>query len=282
MQVCLVCKSSSGRLIYKKSLKKCKACGFITANMEIDEKELFSIYNRNYFKGEEYLDYLRDKAVLQKNFSKRLDSLEIGEDPTVMVNALEIGCAYGFYGELFTARFKNSRFTGIDIVEEAIEHGRNNLELDLILGDYLKYYSPEVYSHVFMWDVIEHLSRPDLFIEKIARETRKGSELHITTGDIGAFLPRIQKQKWRMVHPPTHLHYFSGKTLTLLLEKNGFKVKKLMYKPVYRSVRQIFYSLFLLNRSNSDFRNQLFQRIPGNLFFPLNTYDIMHCVAVKE
>lgn len=282
MQECIVCKSYSGRLIYKNSLKKCNACGFITANMEIDEKELLTLYNRNYFKGEEYLDYVSDKAILQKNFSKRLDSLQINDDSAEKVNALEIGCAYGFFGELFTTRFKNVRFTGIDIVKEPIDHGRNKLGLNLVLDDYLKYNSPEVYSHVFMWDVIEHLPRPDLFIEKISMETRKGSELHITTGDIGAILPRIQKQKWRMIHPPTHLHYFSRKTLTLLLEKNGFQIKKIMYKPVYRSIKQIFYSLFLLKGSNSWFLTQIFNQIPGNWFFPINSYDIMYCIAVRK
>ncbi len=281
MHKCLVCLSLDYRLIYKNSLRKCNACGFVTANMEIGEEELISIYNKNYFKGEEYLDYLNDKAVLQKNFSQRIDKLKISED-IKEINALEIGCAYGFFGELFTDKYQKAKYRGIDIVKDAIGYGKKNLGLNLILDDYLSYNKTEEYSHVFMWDVIEHLPRPELFIEKISTETRKGSELHITTGDISAVLPRIQKGNWRMIHPPTHLHYFSRKSLTLLLENYGFEVQKVMYRPVYRSVKQVFYSLFLLNSEENEFRTKLFQKIPENLFFPLNTYDIMHCVAVKK
>lgn len=282
MQKCLVCHSSAYTLIYKDSLRRCDACGFITANMEIGEQELISLYNKNYFKGDEYLDYLKDKAVLQKNFAQRIDDLRINETGPHEINALEIGCAYGFFGEMFMAKYPNTCYRGIDIVKEAIEYGKNKLGLNLIQYDYLRYTEPEKYSHVFMWDVIEHLPHPDLFLEKISNEIRKGGELHITTGDIETFLPKIQKQNWRMIHPPTHLHYFSKKTLTMLLNNYGFEVEKIKYRPVYRSFKQTFYSLFLLNRKENGLSKQIFQKIPENLFFPLNTYDIMNCVAIKK
>ena len=55
----------------------------------------------------------------------------------------------------------------------------------------------------------------------------KGGKTYITTGDISAALPRFQKEKWRMIHPPSHLHYFSKKTLTLLLERYDLKVVRI-------------------------------------------------------
>ena len=85
-----------------------------------------------------------------------------------------------------------------------------------------------------------------------------------------------------MIHPPSHLHYFSKKTITQLLEKNHFEVKAVLYKPVYRSVKQIFYSLFLLNKPGTKLREAIFKRIPEKWFIPLNTYDIMHVIARKK
>lgn len=280
MQKCIVCNSTDIYGIYNDTLVKCNKCGMVSANMEIGEAELKAIYNSNYFKGEEYLDYVADKTVIQKNFSKRMKKITRVEDKKI--TALEIGCAYGFFGEIFTMRFKDGEYQGVDIVKEAIDYGKKNFDLDLILEDYLDHTFNKEFSHAFMWDVIEHLPDPDLFIQKISKEIMPLGELHITTGDMGGWLPRLQKNKWRMIHPPTHLHYFNKKSLSLLLEKNGFKVKKIYYQPVYRSVRQIYYSLFLLKQSEMGFRKKIFQYIPENWFIPINTYDIMHCVAVKK
>jgi 2-polyprenyl-3-methyl-5-hydroxy-6-metoxy-1,4-benzoquinol methylase len=282
MRKCIICDSTSHTLLYNDTLVKCNSCSFISANMEISDEELKVIYSENYFKGNEYLDYLSDKLAIQKNFSKRLKQIGIKNNSINTVNTLEIGCAYGFFGEVFTTAYKNVRFTGMDIVPEAIDYGKHTLGLDLRLQDYLSFPATDQYTHVFMWDVIEHLPRPDQFIEKIAKETSPGSELHITTGDIGALLPRFQKQKWRMIHPPSHLHYFSKSSITQLLEKNQFEVKTVLYKPVYRSVKQIFYSLFLLNKPGTKLRENIFKRIPEKWFVPLNTYDIMHVIAIKK
>jgi 2-polyprenyl-3-methyl-5-hydroxy-6-metoxy-1,4-benzoquinol methylase len=250
--------------------------------MEVNEKQLKAIYNENYFKGNEYFNYLADKPTIQKNFAKRLKQVHINPKSYSEINVLEIGCAYGFFGEVFIDNFKNAKYTGIDVVSEAVNYGKSELGLNLIFKDYLTFSTSEKYSHVFMWDVIEHLLRPDLFIEKISREILKEGELHITTGDISSFLPKIQKKNWRMIHPPSHLHYFTKKTIVLLLNNNGFGIKKITYNPVYRSIKQIFYSLFLLNKPSHGIIRKMFEIIPDRWFIPLNTYDIMHIVAVKR
>lgn len=282
MQKCIICASGRFTNIYNNTLIECNSCGFISANMEINEEQLKTIYNENYFRGYEYFDYVADKAVIQKNFGKRLKQINVNHKSFNKTNVLEIGCAYGFFGEVFTNNFKNAEYTGIDIVSHAINYGKFEFGLNLILVNYLTFSTLEKYSHVFMWDVIEHLSRPDLFIEKISREILKEGELHITTGDINAFLPKIQKRKWRMIHPPSHLHYFTKKSLILLLNNHGFDIKSVSYKPVFRSVKQIFYSLFLLNKPNRSFMEKMFEKIPESWFIPLNTYDIMHIIAVKR
>ncbi|MEA3443604.1 MAG: methyltransferase domain-containing protein [Bacteroidota bacterium] len=251
--------------------------------MEISEELLRKIYTKNYFHGEEYLDYLSDKHAIQKNFTKRVEQLKKQNNiEESNINALEIGCAYGFFGETFRNYFKDAAYLGIDIVAEAITYGKETLGLNLKLENYLDHLSVEKYTHIFMWDVIEHLHRPDLFIEKIAKEAYINSELYITTGDVGSMLSKMQKQKWRLIHPPSHLHYFSKKTIGLLLKKYGFEIESIKYKPVYRSLKQIFYSLFLLNNPDCLICRKIFNIIPEKLFFPLNTFDIMHIKAIKK
>ncbi len=51
-----------------------------------------------------------------------------------------------------------------------------------------------------------------------------GGHLFITTGDIDSFNARLRGAKWRQIHPPTHVNYFSKRTLALMLERLGFRV----------------------------------------------------------
>lgn len=278
MQKCIVCGSDKFEGMYDNTLLKCTSCGFVTANMSVSDEQLKEIYSENYFKGNAYSDYVADKLILQKNFSNRLDYINVNGK----VNALEIGCAYGFFGEVFIKKFEKAEYTGIDIASEAINYGKENLKLNLQEYDYLNFPPAEKYTHVFMWDVIEHLPRPDLFVQKISGEMSKGGELHITTGDIDAMLPKIQKNKWRMIHPPIHLHYFTKKSLSKLVTVSGFEVKNIRYEAVYRSIKQIFYSLFLFNKPKNSALEKIYKNISEGWFVPLNSFDIMHLIAVKK
>lgn len=279
---CLVCDTSDFKKIYNDTLLKCEHCGFVTANLQIDKKVLEKIYTENYFKGEEYVDYIRDKDILQTNFKNRLNSILKVVQKEEINNVLEIGCAYGFFAEVLNNRLKKGHYIGYDIVPEAIEYGKTILGQNVHSKDYLETKTAEKYSDVFMWDVIEHLPDPEKFIEKISMETAAGGRIYITTGDIERFVPRVQKAKWRMIHPPSHLHYFSKRTLSMLLKKNGYNVINVSYPPVSRSIHLIFYSLFMLRKQPSSFVKKIYDLIPKSWSIPLNTFDIMFVIAEKE
>jgi 2-polyprenyl-3-methyl-5-hydroxy-6-metoxy-1,4-benzoquinol methylase len=280
---CLVCGNSTFEKIYNETLLKCTSCGFVTANMNISEENLRNIYTENYFKGEEYADYLRDKNVLQRNFSRHLSFIISEIEIDKITNVLEIGSAYGFFAELFTNIVKSADFLGLDIAEEAIKYGQQTLKQNLKCEDYLVYPSPQKkYTDVFMWDVIEHLPSPEKVIEKISNEIEQDGRIFITTGDIDTLVPRIQKQNWRMIHPPSHLHYFSKKTISLLLERSGFDVTHVKYPSVSRSVKLIFYSLFILNKKQSKFKKKIYNLIPDKWYFLFNSFDIMFIIAQKN
>lgn len=132
-----------------------------------------------------------------------------------------------------------------------------------------------------MWDVIEHLERPDLFIAHIARLSRPGSLLYITTGDIGSPVARVRGRKWRMIHPPTHVHYFSRPTLERLLVNHGFRVVDVRTVGVARSFRQILYSILVLRMGRIKAYNALARLLPPTWGFTLNVFDIIQAVAEK-
>ena len=130
-----------------------------------------------------------------------------------------------------------------------------------------------------MWDTIEHLENPKEFIKKIYNDLDLGGHLFITTGDAGSLLAKIRRENWRIIHPPTHIFYFSKKTITKLLEQCGFRVVKISHPGVYRSLSQTYYSLFLLKRSGGQMKVEKIKKIDMPVYF--NTYDIMMIAAKK-
>lgn len=281
-KACLVCGHHAFLAIHRGTLLRCRHCGFTTANLDIGAQALEQVYTEKYFKGEEYEDYLRDKNVLQMNFRDRLQRISRVIGTKDMVNVLEIGCAYGFFAETLHQFLPSVSYTGYDVVPEAVAHARNVLHRNAICADYLEAAPDGAFSDVFLWDVIEHLPQPEAFIAKIASETRPGGRMYITTGDIGRLLPRLQGPRWRLIHPPSHLHYFTRSSLGRLLEKNGYEVVHVSYPPVRRSIKLIFYSLFMLRKRPSRSISNIYGRIPERWNIPLNTFDIMFVIARKR
>ena len=280
---CLICSGTQFTSLYEDTLMRCITCGFVTANINADEELLKSIYTENYFNGEEYLDYLNDKTAFDYNFKNKLRKITRLFPKESIQNVLEIGCAYGLFGNTLRSYIPSAQYKGIDVVPEPIAYGKTELKLDLILGDYLNSGPPtRLYTDVFMWDVIEHLKDPHEFLIKANKELELNGRIYITTGDIGALIPRIRKKKWRMIHPPSHLHYFSKKTIQDLLQRNGFEIVHISYPPLYRSLKQIYYSLFLLKRDKKrSIIESIYKRLPEKINIPFNTFDIMFVIAKK-
>ena len=259
-------------------LRRCPACGFVTAALDaaIDSRRL---YGSGYFSGEEYLDYRSDEAFFKRCFRSRLAEV-LARKPGGTL--LEIGAAYGFFLDLAKEHF---RVLGYEVNEEAARYAREKFGVDVRTEDFLACSADDMQGEVdatVMWDVIEHLERPDLYLARVAKLSRPGALLYITTGDIGSFVARWQGCRWRMIHPPTHVHYFNRETLSRLLADHGFRVLDIRAVGVARSVRQVLYSILVLRMQRPALYETCARLVPPTWGFTLNTFDIMQVVAQKH
>ena len=110
---------------------------------------------------------------------------------------------------------------------------------------------------------------------------KPNGHLFITTGDIDSKLAKSQGSRWRMIHPPSHLQYFSKNTLTKLLNSKGFEVIDVKYPGYWRSLGQILHGLFILGSNDKESIMYILLRIvvPKRFGLYLNTYDIMLVTA---
>ncbi len=194
-------------------------------------------------------------------------------------NLFEIGCAHGFFLEVARNAFRSVE--GIDISEDAIAYARQNLGLEARSAEFLTHQFVVPPDLICLWDTIEHLSRPDLYLQKMADSLPRGGLLALTTGDLDSWLARARGRKWRQIHPPTHLHYFSRKTLSRLLHRYGFDIKFMCSEGMYRSVDTMAYIVLCLKHRLPDLYSYLRKTHLLDWDLYLNLGDIIFVVAEK-
>ena len=258
----------------KKQIVECPRCELVFYAGEVPESDL---YREDYFAGGEYLDYRRDKEILQRNFGR---SIAILRRLAPSGRLLEVGSAYGFFLELAQSHWDAS---GIDVSREAVRYSREVIGVDAREAEFLELpEEPETYDAICLWDTVEHLPHPVRTLEKAARCLKPGGIVALTTGDVESRLARWRGERWRQVHPPTHLFYFSRRTLERALESSGLEVRDVSYVGYSRGSRAMLYGLLALGGKKTGWLYEALT-LGGRLDFPiyLNLYDILLVVAQK-
>ncbi len=270
---CICCHSKDFKT-YLSDLLSCTSCGHVSANIDLSSLNSKDIYSIDYFQQGEYLDYIKDRVCFEKNFKKRLELIRQYQPSG---HLLEIGSASGFFLNMANKYFET---TGYEICEEMANYAKNNFALNIKSVDFLQDdISEDHYDIAVMWDCIEHLARPDNFIRKAHAVLKRQGVIALTTGDIGSFMAKIQGRKWRLIHPPTHVHYFNRQSMAIFLKNHGFEILDIQYPGFYRSFRQMFYCSFV-NR-----KGRIWDSIDESFWagapIYLNLFDIMLVVARK-
>ena len=232
------------------------------------------LYERHYFLGEGYTNYLADRSIIERNFSRRFSTLSRWIDQARHRRLFEIGCAFGLFLNLVRSEF--DVVEGIDISEDAARHARDELDLAVTTGDLLAHdFGTAGYDVVCMWDTIEHLKTPDLYVEAMANRMPAGGLLAITTGDISSLNARLKRERWRLIHPPTHLHYFSSDSMARMLDRLGFDVVYSKHCGFYRSFGAMCDGLIRLRFGLSpvgEWFQRYFNRAMASLSQPVRHY----------
>lgn len=262
-----------------KILKKCLKCNHVFAPVSLKKEEASAIYKGDYFNGEEYSNYIEEEKSLKRNFKSRQEHLKKHLTPHHKF-LLEVGCAYGFYQDIVKNSFEYVE--GIDISHDAIKYSKNVKKLNVSKIDLIDFKIKHPFHVVCMWDTIEHLNSPSSYVKKISEILNPGGIFAFTTGDIGSFIARLRGKNWRMIHPPTHIHYFSKTSINFMLKRHGFELLDIKYDGNYRTLDNMIYNLFVLrNKSPWVYNLCKFMKIT-KLHMYLNLFDIMTVIARKK
>jgi 2-polyprenyl-3-methyl-5-hydroxy-6-metoxy-1,4-benzoquinol methylase len=196
---------------------------------------------------------------------------------------LDVGCATGIFLKAANASFKYS--FGIDISKYATDIAVRELNVNAKYGTICDMnFSQQYYDVITMWDVIEHVKDPDKYIDIISNIIRPGGLMILSTGNIESIMFKVQKKKWHLLIPPKHLFYFSPKTISMLLNKYGFRVLNIENEGQYTNLGYMMDKLKRLHVKNKtiNFFSTIMKKLNLNQYnIYLNLYDVMTVYAKK-
>ncbi len=140
---------------------------------------------------------------------------------------LDVGCAEGFF--LLGVQENSSwRAEGLEIIESAVQFGRERLGLSIHAGT-LEVLSDvqEKYDFLRMNNVIEHVQDPMAFLRLSRQLLRPGGRVYCSTPNgfqDGRFLQTANRRGFRFNLLENHFFYYPPKTLRRMFEAAGFHI----------------------------------------------------------
>jgi 2-polyprenyl-3-methyl-5-hydroxy-6-metoxy-1,4-benzoquinol methylase len=248
----------------------------------MDPAELKRIYTKEYYYSPDsnvfgYSNYKKDVDLIVTTAIRRY--AEIEKAAPVHGRLLDVGCAYGYY--LDVARLHGWQAVGVELNEESAQEGRRQFGLDIRSGEIGAQNFPDGYfDAVTCWDLIEHLSDPQGFLEKVRRVLKRGGVFALTTPDIESWPARLMGARWMGIKSREHQYFFSARTLRLYFDKNGFDVVRCRYAGKYISRELLFDRLRHYAGGAVAAVRWAGALLPERFY--LNPYDILGVIAVKR
>jgi SAM-dependent methyltransferase len=233
---CMVCGAAKADPIGTKngySLVKCADCSFRFVD-PMPSGEVLDAYYGRYWANEKNV---RNADRKLRKFGRLLAPLKARKAGQTF---LDVGCNIGFGVE--AARQLGYTAKGIDLSGDAIERARvlyPQNTFDVAPVQELAA-SGAAFDAVLCREVVEHLTEIESFFEALAKVTRPGGRLMLTTPDAAHSAVPRDFVEWKEVIPPEHLCFFDQDTLGRMLGRHGFRIARRLFtfKPSLRVIAE--------------------------------------------
>ena len=74
-----------------------------------------------------------------------------------------------------------------------------------------------------MWDVIEHVADPSAELKKAHALLKPGGFIAVHTMNVDSLMAKLMGGRWPW-YMAMHIHYFSKRTLSEMMRRNGFEI----------------------------------------------------------
>lgn len=200
---------------------RCRGCGHMQLARFPSEEFLSSGYQEA-----ESVAYVEEESGQRLTAARALAQIERWH---AVGSLLDLGCWVGFL--MAEARKRGWETAGVEPSRFASAYAREVLglsvhEADLFGADL----GGKRFDAIALHDVIEHLPSPGPALDHVHRFAASDAVIHLTLPDAGSRLARAMRWRWWSVIP-THVHYFTRHSITILLQRHGWHVQEITTAP---------------------------------------------------
>jgi 2-polyprenyl-3-methyl-5-hydroxy-6-metoxy-1,4-benzoquinol methylase len=255
----------------KFQIQKCRNCGLVQVNPQPSFEEVKKYYSDEYFEKRTdrgYDNYYSEKikTEIERVFQLNLNELSFFEWESSLgknKNALDIGCAAGYFVNFLKNRGWNSK--GIEIASGPIQYAREKWKLEIIEKDFLEWdkEANEKFDLITLWASIEHLHHPSETLSKISKHLKPKGRMIVSTCRYG-ILAKMKGVHWRFMNVPEHLYYYSFSGLKKSISNTGL-----------RYISSLSYGSGMTSKKNMSIVYRVFKKILDWLVKYTNQGDMM-------
>jgi SAM-dependent methyltransferase len=200
---------------------RCPRCG----HMQLAEFPPEAVLAEAYA-GAESPDYIEEQAGQRETARRILARIERHAPPGRL---LDLGCWVGFL--LDEARRRGWEPVGVEPSQFASRFARERLGLDVRSEGLMAADLPVAsFDATFMGDVIEHIPDAPAALHRVRALLVPGGVHAMALPDAGSRVARLMGSRWWSVIP-THVHYFTRRSVAIMLDRGGFDLLEVRTAP---------------------------------------------------
>jgi SAM-dependent methyltransferase len=208
----------------KIKISQCQDCDFIFTAREnySDSRTVYDSYYRE--KTGERFNFGIEYIVRAFRFSR---ALRIKFAAPGAKNILDIGSGRGWTLYYLKKYFGCKTAIGTQISIPAYQFSRGKLKLEIYNQDLLDINFSDKFDVIGLWHVLEHVPNPEAYVEKIYKLLNNKGILIIEVPNYNSWARKLTQSYWLAWDLKHHLTFFTAPSLSRLLGKYNFKIKKI-------------------------------------------------------
>jgi len=223
------------------NIVKCINCSLILTNPRPSLKEIKKYYPDNYqpykttFSKTAKIIFLKNKFNFFFNIINPKSTLDLNPKQK-KANILEIGCGAGNF--LYEQKILHPKWKiiGTDINQKSIDTLNKNKIRAFVSDLTILPVKSKSIDVVYGWMIIEHIHNLNQAISEVHRVLKDNGKFSFSIPNINCWEYKFFNKNWYGLQLPTHLYHFNQNTITKLLKKNGFEMKKIIYQKTFANV----------------------------------------------
>jgi SAM-dependent methyltransferase len=205
------------------NVSECAECQIAMMHPFPTDKEISGLYSTGNYRTDEgtrfnflieYLIYL-GSVVKRKRIEKYARKGKI----------LDIGCGRGLFLDIM--RRGEWEVVGSELNKETASYAEQVYGLKVHAGEITdQSLAPECFEVINICGVLEHLKDPNAVVSECHRLLKEDGLLVILVQNIRSFEFKLGKENWFHLDLPFHLFQFTEEGMVKILQKKGFKIRK--------------------------------------------------------